>query len=205
MSHYLLTGILLGLAAGFAPGPLLTLVVSETLQHDVKAGIKVAFAPIITDLPIILLTLFILSKLSNFNYVLGIISFVGGFFILFMGYKSIGTTGVSLSEDKVKPNSLLKGMLVNALSPHPYLFWVSVGAPIMTKAMNLNVFAPLAFIVSFYFFLVGTKIVLALLVGHSKSFLKENMYIYSLRFLGMVLCLFSVVLFYDGLKLFEII
>jgi len=58
----------LGVSAGFAPGPLLTLVISETLQHDIKSGVKVALAPIITDLPII-----ILSKLTNFHDILGII------------------------------------------------------------------------------------------------------------------------------------
>lgn len=205
MLEYLTIGTVLGLAAGFAPGPLLTLVISETLQHDIKSGIKVAIAPIITDLPIILLTLFVLSKLSNFNSILGIISFIGGFFILFMGYKSIRTSGVTLNDNKVEPRSLMKGMLVNALSPHPYLFWFSVGAPIMTKAMSLNYSSPLAFIVSFYFFLVGTKIVLALLVGHSKSFFRGNMYLYTLRCLGLILCVFSIVLFHDGLKLLEII
>lgn len=205
MLHYLTIGTFLGLAAGFAPGPLLTLVISETLQHDFKSGVKVAIAPIITDLPIIFLTLFILSKLSNFNNILGIISFIGAFFILFMGYTNIRTSGVALNKNQVEPKSLIKGVLVNALSPHPYLFWLSVGAPIIFKAMSLNVSAAVVFIVSFYFFLVGSKIVLALLVGHSKSFLRDKAYIFTLRFLGLLLCVFSAVLFYDGLKLLEII
>ncbi len=205
MLHYLTIGTLLGLAAGFAPGPLLTLVISETLQHDFKSGIKVAIAPIITDLPIILLTLFILSRLSNFNNILGIISFIGAFFILFMGYTNLRTSGVALNENQVEPKSLIKGLLINVLSPHPYLFWLSVGAPIIFKAMSLNVSAPLVFIISFYFFLVGSKIILALLVGHSKSFLRDKVYIFTLRFLGLLLCFFSAVLFYDGLKLLEII
>jgi len=205
MLHYLIIGTLLELAAGFAPGPLLTLVISETLQHDFKSGIKVAIAPIITDLPIIFLTLFVLSKLSNFNNVLGFISLIGGFFILYMGYTNVRTSGVALDENKVEPQSLKKGILVNALSPHPYLFWLSVGAPITFKAMSLNVSALVVFIISFYFCLVGSKIVLALLVGHSKSFLRDNAYIFTLRFLGVLLCIFSAVLFYDGFKLLEII
>jgi len=61
MLNFLGIGLILGLSAGFAPGPLLTLVISETLQHDLKAGVKVALAPIITDLPIIIFTLFILD------------------------------------------------------------------------------------------------------------------------------------------------
>jgi len=53
MTNFLTIGIMLGTSAGFAPGPLLTLVISESLQHGVKSGAKVALAPIITDLPII--------------------------------------------------------------------------------------------------------------------------------------------------------
>ena len=205
MINFLTIGIILGLSAGFAPGPLLTLVISETLQHDIKSGVKVALAPIITDLPIIILTLFILAKLSNFHNILGIISLTGGFFILFMGYESIRTKGVELNLQEAKPQSLKKGILANALNPHPYLFWFSVGAPIMTKAMSLNIVAPLAFISSFYALLVGSKILLAILVGKSKSFLGGNVYIYTMRFLGLILCILAFALFRDGIKLLGII
>lgn len=205
MINFLTIGTILGLSAGFAPGPLLTLVISETLQHDIQSGVKVALAPIITDLPIIILTLFILAKLSNFHSILGIISIIGGFFILFMGYESIRTKGVELNLQETKPKSLAKGILANALNPHPYLFWFSVGAPTMIKAMRQNITAPLAFIGSFYAFLVGSKILLAILVGKSKSFLVGNVYIYTMRFLGLVLCVLAFTLLRDGLKLLEII
>jgi threonine/homoserine/homoserine lactone efflux protein len=198
-------GIILGLSAGFAPGPLLTLVISETLQHDIKSGVKVALAPIVTDLPIIIFTLFILNELSNFHYILGIISLTGGFFILYMGYKNMRSKGreINLQETKSKP--LIKGILANTLNPHPYLFWLSVGAPTMTKAMSLNITAPLAFIGSFYTLLVGAKILLAIMVGKSKSFLCGNVYIYTMRFLGLVLGVLAFTLFFDGLKLLGII
>ena len=205
MIHFLAIGTILGLSAGFAPGPLLTLVITETLQHDIKSGVKVALAPIITDCPIIILTLLILAELSNFHNILGIISLTGGFFILFMGYESMRTKGVELNLQETKPKSLTKGILANALNPHPYLFWFSVGAPTMTKALSLNIFAPLAFICSFYILLVGSKILLAITVGKSKSFLSGNVYIYTMRFLGLVLFVLAFVLFRDGLKLLEII
>ncbi len=201
MINFLTIGILLGLSAGFAPGPLLTLVISETLQHGIISGVKVSLAPIITDLPIVIVTFFILAKLSNFHNLLGIISLAGGFFILFMGYESIRLKRVALNIKTNQPKSLTKGILANALNPHPYLFWFSVGAPMMTQAMNVNILAPLAFIFSFYTSLVGSKILLAILVGKSKSFLEGNMYIYTLRFLGLVLCVLAFVLFRDGLKL----
>lgn len=60
MTRFLLTGVLLGLSSGLAPGPLLALVASETLRHGVRAGVRVALAPLITDLPIILTTILLL-------------------------------------------------------------------------------------------------------------------------------------------------
>ncbi|RPJ16112.1 MAG: LysE family translocator [Desulfobacteraceae bacterium] len=205
MIHFLTIGTVLGLSAGFAPGPLLTLVISETLQHDIKSGVKVALAPIITDLPIIILTLLILSKLSNFHNILGIISLAGGLFILFMGYKNLRTKRVEINFNEIKSKSFAKGVLANALSPHPYLFWFSVGAPTMTKAMSQDIGAPTAFIISFYFFLVGSKIMLAILIGKSKFLLSGRAYIFTMRFLGLVLCVLAIVLFHDGLNLLKII
>jgi threonine/homoserine/homoserine lactone efflux protein len=205
MLNFLTVGTLLGLSAGFAPGPLLTLVISETLQHDVRSGVKVALAPIITDLPIILVTLLVLAKLSGFHNILGIISLIGGTFILFIGVQSVRTRGVAFNLSEAKPQSLAKGILANALNPHPYLFWFSVGAPTMIKAMGQGILAPLAFIGSFYACLVGSKILLAILTGRSKYFLRGNVYIYTMRFLGLVLCVLAVALVRDGFKLLGII
>jgi threonine/homoserine/homoserine lactone efflux protein len=205
MINFLTIGVILGLSAGFAPGPLLTLVISETLQQDIKSGAKVALAPIITDLPIIIVTLFILAKLSSFHKILGAISLMGGFVVLYMGYESIRSKGIDLNLQAEKSRSLLKGILVNALSPHPYLFWFSVGAPTITKAMNINSIAPWGFICGFYTMLVGSKILLAILVGKSRSFLGGKVYINTMRFLGLVLCFLAFVLFRDGLTFLGIL
>ena len=201
MVYYLTIGIILGLSAGFTPGPLLTLVVSETLEHGIKAGIKVSIAPIITDLPIIIITIYVFSQLSNFNNILGVVSLVGGCFVLFLAYESLSSKTKETNFEEEMPKSLAKGILANVLSPYPYLFWLSVGAPIMTKAQDLNRLAPLAFVLAFYVFLLGSKILLAILVGKSKSFLSSDVYIYIKRFLGLVLCVLAFGLFVDGLKL----
>jgi len=110
MIDFITIGIVLGLSAGFAPGPLLTLVISETLQHDIKSGIKVAISPIFTDLPIIILTLSILSQLSDFHNILGIISLLGGSVILFMGYESMNPKSPESNFSEIEPKSLVKGI-----------------------------------------------------------------------------------------------
>jgi len=71
--------------------------------------------------------------------------------------------------------------------------------------MNQGIFAPLAFIGSFYVLLVGSKILIAVLVGKSRSFLVGNGYIYTMRLLGVALCALAIILFRDGFRLLEFI
>ena len=205
MISFLITGTILGFSAGIAPGPLLALVISETMEHGVRSGVKIALAPILTDLPIILITLLILAKISHFQNILGIISIIGGFFILFLGIESMRSKAVDLNLNKSTPKSLQKGILANVLSPHPYLFWFSVGGPTTITAMDINLFAAISFVLSFYVLLVGSKINLAILVGKSRSFLSGNKYIFTMRLLGFMLLLLSGFLFLDGLHLLGII
>ena len=89
MITYLSAGVVLGLSAGFSPGPLLALVISQSLRHGVKEGTKVALAPLVTDFPIILISTFLLTRLANFRPVLGVISLVGGLFVLSMAYETL--------------------------------------------------------------------------------------------------------------------
>ena len=101
----------------------------------------------------------------------------------------------------MKPRSLLRGALVNALNPHPYLFWFSVGAPLVIKAQRQSPWGGAAFIVTFYMLLIGSKIGLALVVGKSRTFLAGNVYIYTMRTLGAALFVLALLLFRDGLRL----
>jgi len=184
MMFFITAGAALGLSAGFSPGPLLTLVLTETLHHGVKAGIRVALAPMITDAPIIVLTLFVLSKLTGFHGILGLVSLAGGAFISVMAWRSMRTRALEPELEAAESRPLTKGVLANALNPHPYLFWFSVGAPLMTKALGLHVWALLAFLLSFYTFLVGSKVLLAVAVGRSKSILRGRAYLYTMRSLA---------------------
>ena len=201
MLSYLTVGMVLGLSAGVAPGPLLTLVVSETLRRGAGAGVRVALAPVVTDLPIILLSVFVLANISEYHGILGLVSLAGGVFVLAMGIEGLRCKGFDAPLAEAGPGSLTRGVLANALSPHPYLFWIGVGAPLMTKALRTDLLSPLAFLAGFYACLVGSKIGVALLVGRSKSFLRGKAYVLAMRLLGLALVALAVFLFRDGIRL----
>jgi len=195
------TGILLGLSAGLSPGPLLALVIAETLRHDIKAGIRVALAPLITDFPIIVFPVFLLSHLSRFNLILGCITLDGACLVMFLGYDSFRVKPIEVDTTLVRQRSLLKGIFVNAMSPHPYLFWFSVGGPILLKSLEKNWITGILFLCGFYFFLVGSKVAIALLVNRSRSFLQGKSYLVIMKILGLLLIGFSLFLFQEGLVL----
>ncbi len=75
----------------------------------------------------------------------------------------------------------------------------------MTRANDQHIFMAAAFVISFYVLLIGSKIVLAVLVGKSKTFLKGRAYIYTMKFLGLALCALAIFLFKDGLSLLGIL
>lgn len=192
-------GAVFGLTAGISPGPLLTLVISETLRHNKAEGLKIAVAPLITDIPIVLLTIFILSKMASSEIILGVISILGGIFIAYLGYDSLKSRGIEIDIQQLKPKSIRKGIIVNVLSPHPYVFWLMVGAPITLKAYRDSPVSAFAFILAFYVLLVGSKISIALVVDRSKTFLKNKWFIWTLRVLGLVLLIFAILLVKEGM------
>jgi threonine/homoserine/homoserine lactone efflux protein len=200
---YLLPGLALGLSAGISPGPLLTLVMTQTLKHGVREGIKVSLAPLMTDLPIIVVALFILERLTALDLILGVISLFGAGYLIYLGYESLIFKGDMPAHRAEAPNSIRKGIVANFLNPSPYMFWFSIGGPLMLKAFDVKPLAAALFIIPFYCLLVGAKCVVAIVAGRSRHFLKSRAYVYTVRILGLVLCLFGLMFVKDALVYFK--
>jgi threonine/homoserine/homoserine lactone efflux protein len=113
------TGALLGLAAGFSPGPLMVLVIGSTLRYSMAEGLKVALVPLITDLPILVVSLFLMERIKEFHTALGVIFLAGAIFVFYLGWGNLRAKPLKESEPAKKPRSIRNGALTNLLSPHP--------------------------------------------------------------------------------------
>jgi len=195
------SGLALGLAAGIAPGPLSALVVSQTICYGAREGIKVATAPLVTDLPIIMLAIFVGSKLASSPVPLGVLSLVGAAYICYLGWESLSINLANQKPPATIANSLSKGILTNLLNPHPYLFWITVGTPLLLKIWAVGPWGAMLWLICFYTMLVGSKIGLSLVVGYSRRLLYGRGYLWLNRVLGLVLFFFALVLARDGLSL----
>ena len=104
MITYLITGITLGFAAGISPGPLLVMVITETIKYDKKQGIKMALVPLVSDLPIVLFSVFVVYKISNSNTLLSIIAFLGAIFLIYLAFENIKIKKVDFEIKSQKVN-----------------------------------------------------------------------------------------------------
>jgi len=205
MDIFLSAGIALGLSAGFSPGPLTTLVISQALQHGAKEGLKVALAPFVTDLPIILVSVFALAQLRNSQTILGLISIFGGLVLIYLAYVSFKTNRVDVDVNEAQPRSLGKGALVNVFNPQPYLFWLTIGAPSVVEAWTYSPLTAAGFLAGFYASLVGGKMSLAFVAARSRRLLAGTAYRYIMRILGGVLLILAFLLLRDGMTFLNVI
>jgi threonine/homoserine/homoserine lactone efflux protein len=116
------------------PGPLLVLLLAQTLRHGPREGCKIALTPLVTDAPIIVVALVMAAKVAELRPLLGLVSIAGGAFVLYLAWDSIRPTRVAPEAPAEPPRSWFKGIFINLLSPHPWLFWLTVGGAILAKA-----------------------------------------------------------------------
>ena len=194
------TGIVFGLSAGLTPGPLMTLVITETLKRGVAAGVRIAVAPLITDPLIILGSIVLLATFAHAMAFIGVVALLGGLFIAWMAYQNITFTGVDARTAPPQISQLRTGIIANLLNPNPYLFWLTVGGPLILKTSRHGLISAALFLTLFYGCLVGSKILVAVAVGRSRQFLQSRVYIWIIRFLGILLGIFAWFFLKEGLR-----
>ena len=197
---YLLTGIVVGLAGGFSPGPITTLVIAQSLRYGIREGVKIAVAPILTDAPIAIVAIFVIGRLADAKGALGMIALLGAVFLTYLAYDSFITPpSLTVATEGNELNSLRKGALTNLVNPNPYLFWFTIGAPLVHEASSVNYWFVGMFLVGLYVCLVGAKITFAIVAGQGRVWLKGPAYTYVNRTLGVALILFAIKFTRDGL------
>lgn len=202
---FLISGIVFGLTGGLTPGPLLTLIISQTLRYGTREGLKICLVPVISDLPIVLLTLFVVNQFKNIELLVSGIALAGAVYLIYLSAESLIFKGMQVSTEQARPQSIKKGIIVNFLNPNPYIFWLTIGAPSVIKGAEISLNAAIYFIAAMYIFLVGSKIIITLITGKSRLFLSSRSYVLIIRGLGLVLLLFALVFIYQALQGFGIL
>jgi threonine/homoserine/homoserine lactone efflux protein len=195
--HSLLLGLSLGLGAGIAPGPLLAVVIRATLEGGFGAGARVAVGPLLTDLPIIAVAVVLASALPEEG--LAALGVAGGAFLVWLGIEALREQPAPIEAaagGAPAAGSLRRGAPVNLLNPHPWVFWITVGVPILGAG---TVAQGIAFLIPFYIMLIGSKLVVAAALGAGRDRLLRGVgYRRALRLSGVLLFAAGIALAVEG-------
>lgn len=169
---YLFQGAVYGLTAASQPGSFQTYLISQTLTRGWKRTLPAALAPLISDGPIILICVLLLSQVPD--WLKRFLHIAGGLFILYLAYGTYKTwKNFNLSVPAVETEtrqSVLKAAMMNALNPNPYIFWTLVTGPILLQGWHESPVNGIGFLAGFYISMILCLVLIIIVFGIASRF-----------------------------------
>jgi threonine/homoserine/homoserine lactone efflux protein len=171
MLAYLITGAMYGFAAAVSPGPLSMFLMSQAVSKGWKKALPVAFSPLLTDGPVALLVLAVLSQVpANLVVYLRIL---GGLLLLYLAGEAWKSWRTFKPEAETSagsgPGSLMRAMLINWLNPNPYIGWSIILGPMVLSGWNKSPANGVAVLLGFYSTIVLVMICMIFLFAAAKN------------------------------------
>ncbi len=152
MMGYISFGIVFAFAAAVQPGPFQAYLISQSLAHGWRRTAIASFAPLISDGPVALVTLVILTTLPG--WLIQVLRFAGGLFLLFLARAAFKTwqkyDSSKSSTAGTGDTGLLRAVFVNLLNPNPYRGWSLVMGPLLLKGWREQPMNGIALLAAFY-------------------------------------------------------
>lgn len=171
MWPYITVGIGFAFAAAFQPGPTQAFLISETLSRGWRRTLPACFFPLISDPPIFVITLLVLSRIPE-----NLVRFLHLAGALFLFFLAVGTWRTWRSFDATRPpdttsrhSSLRKAALVNFLNPNPWLGWSLILGPVFLDGWRDRPAFGVAVIVAFYVSMMICLAALILIFGLARN------------------------------------
>jgi threonine/homoserine/homoserine lactone efflux protein len=171
MINYLIFGITYSFACVVQPGPFQAFLFSQSIKNGWRKTIPLVFAPLMSDLPVILLVLLVLTNVPH--EVLQILQIVGGLFLLYLAYTAYKAwrTFTPNVKDNIAPQfTVFKAVLLNLLNPNPYLAWSLILGPLLIKSWNEAPVNSIVLLTAFYSSMVIYSIGLTGLFAAARNF-----------------------------------
>lgn len=167
---YLLQGVGYGFSAAAQPGPFQAYLISQTLARGWKRALPAAFAPLISDGPIIGLCLLVLSQVPL--WMQRGLYLAGGCFLLYLAYGAFQNWRRFDLDVSTPPGAagrgVLRAALMNALSPGPYLYWTFVTGPLLLRGWRASPANGIGFLGGFYLTIVLSLMLIILVFGTAR-------------------------------------
>ena len=171
MLYYLIFGITYSFACVVQPGPFQAYLFSQSIANGWRKTFPLAFAPLISDLPVILLVLLILTNLPH--EVLWMLQIAGGVLLLYLAfnaYKAWHTFHQNVAQNVSPQLNIFKAAMVNILNPNPYLAWSLIMGPLLIKGWTESPVNGIILLLAFYTCMVIYSIAMIMLFAAARNF-----------------------------------
>jgi threonine/homoserine/homoserine lactone efflux protein len=186
---WLAYGVGLGLGVGIIPGPLLALVLANSLRGGLRSGVITSLAPLPTDVVIIALSLTLMDVMPV--RMVALLGAAGGMVVIGI---AVDAFLVTRRDDPVPQSAAMRRAFsesarVYLLSPFPWLFWLTAGGALLSTAYTESPSHALWFLVGFYALLIGVTLGCSRVVSATGRRLAPEVYRRGLLVGGSVLAL----------------
>lgn len=166
---YLLIGAAYALSAGLQPGPLQAFFLARVARQGWKRTLPAAFAPLLSDGPIALISITLLRALpASFRDWLQL---AGGILLLSFAWSAFRSwKGPRKPADEIEgsaPGTILGAALINLFNPNPYLSWSLVMGPAVIAAWEEGPWLAGALLGAFYITIISTSLAVIFLMGQA--------------------------------------
>jgi len=201
---------LVGFTGAMMPGPVSTLALTESARRGFWAGPLVTAGHALAELLMVAALVLGAGQALQYNWLVGAIGFLGGFFLLWMGIEIARTAWLgrlSLAQHGVATtraphqSALIKGLLASVVNPYWLLWWVTVGAGYLLLFVRFGVPG----VVVGYLAHISTDLLwnsfLSFIVTSSRRVLSDQVYRGILLVCGLFLMALSVYFIQSGVGL----
>lgn len=195
---FALAALTFGFVAGLKPGPLGIFVIHQTMSKGHFSGFMASLTPIITDGPIIVLTLILTQQFSDLDWFISGVSICGAIYLAYISYKIVRAPGdIDPYSGGGGASSLGTAIKINVLNPAPYIFWLTIGSSYLAMGSKIDV---VLFIACLSLSLCATKFGVAVLIRKLAGKFNTRIYSIILKALTLPLLAFSIRLMYSGIS-----
>ncbi|MBN1782972.1 LysE family transporter [bacterium] len=141
---FLLQTVGISLSGVMAPGPITAVTIGKGNESP-HAGAKIAIGHGVIEFPIMIALYFGFGRLIEFWPVKAGIGLVGGAFLLWMGIGMLNSIRASLDQDHSGRSATRAGIMLTLGNPYFLVWWVSVGAFLIFRAMEFGIWGFILF------------------------------------------------------------
>lgn len=174
------------------PGPVFAATVAKGYS-DLKAGLKIAAGHAVIEIPLIAAIFLGFDTVLNDPNVFALVGIVGGLLLLYMGAEMVRSREKLVRGNaEVRYSSFTAGILTTIANPYFILWWATVGAALITGAVQFGLIMLPVFAIVHISCDFGWNHFVSVTVFKSRGLWSEKRHHYLFAISGVIMLFFAV-------------